>query len=57
MTTRNMTKEQNSNLMANYFNPVHFKIKEPLLPGRPLQPVEKAFQLTQYVELFMELRK
>lgn len=52
-----MTKEQDSNLMANYFNPVHFKIKGPLLPGRPLQPAEKAFQPTQHVELLMELRK
>lgn len=49
-----MTK-QNSSPMANYFNSVHFNIKGPPLPGRPLHPAEKAFQVTQHVELLRKL--
>jgi hypothetical protein len=44
MTTRNMTEEQKSGLMVNYFNPVHLKIR-PLLLGRPLQPAGKVLQI------------
>ena len=59
MITRNITKllDRNSDIMVNYFNSVHLKIKGSLLPTRAHGPSEKTHQPTQQVHLLLELRE
>ena len=59
MITRNINKllDRNSDIMVNYFNSVHLKIKGYLLHTRAHGPSEKVHQPTQHVQLHLELRE